>query len=127
MGSFDDGLREVRFDNLESLTGRVGGRVARSWAVEEAATDKPARLATVWGQINIWQEFLDATSTTSFSSATGFIPFTADLSENWVEVGLGGSLQMTATTTLYGNINYETPLDGGGYGIDGNIGLRVNW
>ena len=117
----------MRFDNLNSLTGRIGGRVARSWAVEAAAGDKPARLATAWGQVNLWHEFLDATSTTSFSSATGFIPFTADLDENWLEVGVGGSLQMTASTTLYGNVNFETPFDGGGYGIDGKIGLRMNW
>ncbi|HEY5818755.1 MAG TPA: autotransporter domain-containing protein [Mesorhizobium sp.] len=75
----------------------------------------------------MWQEFLDATSTTSFSSAAGFIPFTADLNETWLEVGLGGSLQMTATTTLYGNANVETPFDGGDYGVDGKVGLRVNW
>ena len=127
MDSFNDGAAEVRFDNLNSLTGRIGGRVARTWTVEEAANDKPARLATAWGRVNIWHEFLDTTSTTSFSSQTGFIPFTADLDENWVEVGVGGSLQMTASTTVYGNVNFSTPFDGGGYGIDGKIGLRMNW
>jgi hypothetical protein len=34
---------------------------------------------------------------------------------------------MTATTTLYGNANVETPFDGGDYGVDGKVGLRVNW
>ena len=127
MDSFNDGASDVNFDNLDSLTGRIGGRVARTWAVEAAAADKPARLATVWGSVNLWHEFLDTTSTTSFSSATGFIPFTAGLDENWVELGVGGSLQMTASTTLYGNVNFETPFDGGGYGVDGKIGLRMNW
>ncbi len=127
MDSFNDGASDVNFDNLDSLTGRIGGRVARTWAVEAAAADKPARLATVWGSVNLWHEFLDTTSTTSFSSATGFIPFTAGLDENWVELGVGGSLQMTASTTVYGNVNFETPFDGGGYGVDGKIGLRMNW
>ena len=44
-----------------------------------------------------------------------------------MELGVGGSVQMTASTTLYGNVNYETPFDGGGYGVDGKIGLRMNW
>ena len=60
-------------------------RLARSWAVEEAAGDKPARLATAWGRINLWHEFLDSTATTEVSSATGFIPFSAALEQDWFE------------------------------------------
>ncbi len=127
MRSFNDSAADVDFDNLDALTGRLGGRVARTWDVEAAANDKPARLATAWASVNLWHEFLDATSTTSFSSATGPIPFTADLADNWMEVGLGGSLQMTASATLYGNLDVETPFDGGSYGIGGNIGFRMNW
>ena len=87
MRSFNDSAADVDFDNLDALTGRLGGRLARTWEVEAAANDKPARLATAWASVNLWHEFLDATSTTSFSSATGPIPFTADLADNWMEVG----------------------------------------
>ena len=34
---------------------------------------------------------------------------------------------MTASATLYGNLDVETPFDGGSYGIGGNIGFRMNW
>lgn len=133
---FHDGAAEVRFGGLDSLTGRIGARLARTWAVEEeqasepdassGAASKPARLATVWGRVNLWHEF-EGSSTTEFSSATGFIPFSAELEETWVELGLGGSLQLNPTTTLYGNVNYETTFDGDSYGFDGKIGVRMNW
>ncbi|MDK1373611.1 MULTISPECIES: autotransporter outer membrane beta-barrel domain-containing protein [unclassified Sinorhizobium] len=53
--------------------------------------------------------------------------FSAKLDENWIEFGIGASVQLTATTTLYGNVNYETTFDGDNRGFDGKIGLRVNW
>jgi outer membrane autotransporter protein len=128
MGSFSDSAATVDFDNLDALTGRLGGRVARTWEVGLAANDKTARLATVWGSLSLWHEFLGATSTTSFSSETGPVPFTAELADNWMEVSIGGSLQIAASATIYGNLDFEAAFDGGDYGIGGgNLGLRMNW
>ncbi|MDW9589963.1 autotransporter outer membrane beta-barrel domain-containing protein [Sinorhizobium meliloti] len=58
---------------------------------------------------------------------TAKVPFSADLSETWIEFGVGTSLQVSQKTTLYGNVNYETTFDGDSHGFDGKIGLRVNW
>ena len=127
MDSFNDGAAEVRFDDLDSLAGRIGARLARSWAVEEVAGGEPARLATAWGRVNVWHEFLDGSATTEFSSANGFIPFSADLQQDWIEAGIGGSLQVTRSITVYGNVNYETTFDGDDWGAGGKIGMRIIW
>ena len=57
----------------------------------------------------------------------GFIPFSADLQQDWIEAGIGGSLQVTPSTTLYGNLTYQTTFDGADWGAGGKIGLRMNW
>jgi hypothetical protein len=48
--------------------------------------------------------------TTSFSSATGFISFHADLGGLWGEIGVGG--QVTSATTLDANASYQSRFDG---------------
>jgi hypothetical protein len=59
--------------------------------------------------------------TTSFSSATGFISFHADLGGLWGEInaGVGGP--------LYANASYQSRFDGLGFAYNGKVGLRVNW
>ena len=54
-------------------------------------------------------------------------PFTADLAENCIEMGVGGTLQMTPSASLYVNFDFATPFDADGYDIGSNIGLRMNW
>lgn len=65
---------------------------------------------TAWAQPNLWKEFLGETKT-EFSSAQGFVPFSAELDESWIEAGAGASLQISSRTSLYGNVNYETTFD----------------
>ncbi|WP_157017380.1 autotransporter family protein [Mesorhizobium xinjiangense] len=130
--SFDDlndGAATVRFEDVDSLAGRVGARVARIWAVspeEQGNGVASAQLATVWGRVNLWREFL-AEATTEFSSASGFVPFRQDLEETWIEGEIGASMQLNASTTFYGNVDYDTTFDGDTWSVGGKIGLRVNW
>lgn len=125
--TFNDGAADVRFEDTNSLPSRIGARLARNWTVEEASGDKPVRLATVWGRVNLWHNFLDADVTTSFSSANGFIPFTANLEDTWIEADLGGTLELTPAASLYGNVDFSTSFDGDAYSIGGKLGLRMNW
>jgi outer membrane autotransporter protein len=125
--SFNDGASEVNFDDNSALPSRIGARLARTWAVEEASGDKPARLATVWGRVNLWYNFLDDSVTTTFSSANGFVPFTAELEDSWIEADFGGTVELTATTSLYGNVDFATSFDGDANSIGGKLGLRMNW
>ncbi len=123
---FNDGAADIRYDNLNSLAGRVGARFARTWEAEEATASEPARLATVWGRVNLWHEFT-AEAQTDVSSSTGFVPFSSDLNETWVEFGVGGTRQVSKNTSLYGNVNFSTTFDGDNYAWTGKIGFRVNW
>ncbi len=123
---FNDGAADIRYDNLNSLAGRLGARVARTWEAEEATASEPARLATVWGRVNLWHEFT-AKAQTDISSADGFVPFSADLDETWVEFGIGGTREVSKNTSVYGNVNFSTTFDGDNYAWTGKVGLRVNW
>ena len=126
MDDFNDGAADVRYDNMKSLAGRIGVRAARTWAAEEATVTEPARLATFWGRLNLWHEFT-AKAQTDISSANGFVPFSADLDETWIEIGLGATRQVSNNTSLYGNLNFSTTFDSNNYAWNGKVGIRVNW
>jgi outer membrane autotransporter protein len=81
---------------------------------------------TAWLRPNLWYEFLGDPKT-SFSSATGFIPFRADLGGSWAELNGGVSGQVTRTTSIYANASYQLGLDGRGDAWDAKIGGRINW
>ena len=122
ISDFNDGSADVRYSDTDSLAGRIGLRLSRGWAYDE----DPAKQMTVWGRADVWHEFL-GDPTTSFSSATGFIPFTADLGGTWGKLGLGAAMQVSQATTLYGNVNYEASFDGDDHAWEGKLGLKVKW
>ena len=113
----------IRFRNDDFLTGRVGARLAKTWALDEAPQP---RLMTGWLRANVWHEFL-GNSKTEFSSQVGFVPFRADLGGTWGELGAGISAQVTRSASLFANANYQRSFDGDRHGYEGKIGLRYNW
>jgi len=117
----NDLAAQIRFADVNSLAGRIGARFGRTWAID----DSP-RTITAWIRPNLWNEF-QGNPTTSFSSATGFIPFHADLGGLWGEINAGISGEVTSATTLYANASYQSRFDGGGFAYNGKVGLRVNW
>jgi outer membrane autotransporter protein len=131
---FNDGAADVRFSDLDSLAGRIGARLARNWSLDDEAQGdgpgemppKPARSAAAWLRADVWHEFI-AEPTTEFSSADGFVPFTAELTGSWVKVGFGGSYDLTTSATLYGNVNYDVTFDGYAHAWEGKFGLKVKW
>ena len=116
ISAFNDGAADVRFSDEDSLAGRVGAKLSRTWAVggEDYSSGNeagaPPRQFTIWGRADLWSEFLGE-PVTEFSSATGFIPFTANLGDSWARLGIGGTFELTDSTTLYGNVNYETDFN----------------
>ena len=129
VNEFNDGAADVRFDDEDLLAGRIGAKLSRSWAAgdENASSGgAPPREFTLWGRADVWHEFL-GDPVTEFSSAIGFIPFTTDLGGSWGRLGIGGALELSESTTLYGNINHEHAFDGDAYAWDGKIGLKVKW
>lgn len=121
---FNDGAADIRFDDEDSLAGRIGAKLSRSWTV--GGEGGSPREFTVWGRADLWHEFL-GDPVTEFSSAIGFIPFTADLGGSWGRVGIGGAFELSSSTTLYGNVNYEHAFDGDAYAWDGKVGLKIKW
>ena len=97
---FNDGAADVRYSDTDSLAGRVGGELAQLVGRCRVGrwTARRNRQLTVWGRADLWHEFL-GDPTTEFSSATGFIPFTADLGENWATFGLGAAYQLDDRAT----------------------------
>jgi outer membrane autotransporter protein len=132
VSDFNDGAADIRFSDTDSLAGRIGARLARSWSVgdqdygEGNGGGAPTRHFTLWGRADLWHEFLGE-PTTKFSSAAGFIPFTANLGDDWVEFGIGGDFDMTHDIKLFGNVTYETALDGDSHAWEGKLGLKIKW
>lgn len=125
-GSRSDGAALVRFSDVDSLAGRLGARLAKSWTLEEASPQVRPRLMTAWLKGSIWNEFLGSPKT-SFSSATGPIPFRSDLGGAWAEIKAGVDAQITASTALYASAGYSVGFDGRSNAYDGKLGLKVTW
>jgi len=118
-----DSAAQVRFGNANSVAGRVGARLARSWALEDGA--KP-RLVSAWLRGNVWHEF-SANPKTEISSETGFVPFQSNLKGSWYELSAGVSAQLTRVTSIYANFGYQKGFNRGVQAVNGSLGVRVNW
>ena len=84
------------------------------------------REASLWARADIWNEFLGQ-PTTEFSSATGFVPFTADLEGAGGSSGSVAPMTSTPSATLYANVNYESAFDGDADAWEGKLGVKVPW
>jgi outer membrane autotransporter protein len=113
----------VRFNDADSLAGRVGARFGRTWALENGPNP---RLITAWLRPNFWYEFLGDPKT-QFSSADGFIPFRADIGGPWFELNAGVSGQIDKRADLFANISYQTKFNDSTYAIAGKVGVRMLW
>ncbi|CAJ0856981.1 hypothetical protein R20233_00457 [Ralstonia sp. LMG 32965] len=115
-----DPAAQVRFGNAQSLLGRVGVRVAKDWG------DAPERPRSTWFRASVWQEFR-GTSTTSFSSANGWVPFTSSMPATVLDLQAGVTAQFTRTASFYASLGYQISSDGRLHGYDGKFGMRWNW
>jgi outer membrane autotransporter protein len=119
LGKSNDTAATVKFQNVESLAGRVGVRVANTWTMNGA-------LVTAWVRPNLWREF-EGDPKTAFSSVIGFIPFRSDISGSWAEFNAGTSVQLTRTMSVFANGSYQFGLDGRSEAWDAKVGGRINW
>ncbi|MBS0452124.1 MAG: autotransporter outer membrane beta-barrel domain-containing protein [Proteobacteria bacterium] len=126
LGNGTDGAATVRFDDVHSLAGRLGVRVARTLALTSTPDDPNARLLTGWARASAWHEF-SGNPTTSFSSATGFIPFRTDTGGGWWELKGGVTGEVARNTFVYGSVGYQRGFDGDRWAWDAKLGLRMHW
>jgi outer membrane autotransporter protein len=115
-----DRAARVHFEDMESLAGRVGARVAKTWA------DGDGGAVTLWGRSSLWYEFMGDTKS-AFSSSAGFVPLHADLGGEWVEFDGGVKADLTGRLSLHANVRYETDFDGRQHSYGLQAGLRLRW
>ncbi|MDH4982783.1 autotransporter outer membrane beta-barrel domain-containing protein [Hyphomicrobium sp. D-2] len=118
---------QVHFDNVNSLVVRVGVRFAQDFGTPTWLTGAPSTF-TAWVRPNFWYEFLGDPKT-KFSSATGFVPFAADMGGTTFEINTGFSTDIGGGAAIYANASYLVGLgeraDGNAY--DGKLGVKVAW
>jgi outer membrane autotransporter protein len=119
-----DGAATVSFSDVESLVGRLGARLARTWELDPGETDP--RQITGWLRASFAYEFLGE-PVTAFSSGEGPVPFGADYSGPSVILNAGLDADLGDNTALYANVDYEYQFDDRGESIGGEIALKVRW
>lgn len=122
--SGSDGAARMRFEDADSLAGRIGVRFVNTWLTGYGSS--APGLITAWLRPNLWHEFL-GDPRTLFSSEDGFVPFRADLGGTWLELNAGITAQINQSTALYLNGSYYVSLDGDSTAYNAKLGLRINW
>lgn len=117
---FNDGAATIGYTDTGSLVGRVGFRLGRTITTEDR------RQFSIWGQGNVFREFLGKPVTT-FSSAGGPVPFTADLSDTWLQVGVGADVKIDENSSLFGQASYDRTFDGNSHAVEAKLGLKMHW
>lgn len=125
--SAKDAYGQFSFDDGESLRGRLGVRVTKSWNMAEDG--KEARLITAWLRANVWHEFMGKTTTrVGTLSGEGAQPFNSYLGGTWGEIGAGVTAQLSDKVNLFATGAYNRSLDNKGRdGWDGRLGVTVKW
>jgi outer membrane autotransporter protein len=122
---FDDIAAEVSYSDTDSLAGRIGARLTRSW--DAAGGGEPSQPAVVWARVNLWREFL-ANPTTTFSAFGQSVPFTGSLDDSWAEIEIGADMKARAEAwSFYGDLSYQATFDGDATAFGAEAGLKWRW
>ncbi|WP_310598805.1 autotransporter outer membrane beta-barrel domain-containing protein [Desulfobulbus sp.] len=122
-----DSYGNFSFDDGSSLRGRVGLRLARTWNRGDA--DKP-REQSVWLRTNLWKEFSgDSDLTVSALNRSNPAKVKSRSDDQWGEIGLGISGQVSDKLSLFATGGYTHSLGGDGSreGWDARVGIVYRW
>lgn len=119
-----DAASNVYFGNADSLAGRVGGEVKRSWTLNDDASHP--KLVNTWLRLDLWREFM-ANPSVSFSTPTTPVGFQSDLKGSWIGLRGGFTSQLARNVFVYANIGYDIGVQNHGDGYSGKAGVRINW
>lgn len=126
MDSGKDDYGRVSYENADTLLGRLGARLAKTWQTTSEGRPLPS---TAWLRVNVWNQFLNDPDTT-FTTLDGDHPasVSSPLSGTWGEIGIGGSAFVTETVSLFAVGSYNHALDDSGMeSWDAKAGLTVVW
>lgn len=119
-----DAAADVRFDDTQSLVGRLSLRLSRDWS----RAPEPTRVLdrTGWLRLSAWYDFMGE-ATTEFSSRSGFIPFHSDMGGGWWELEAGFTGDMDRNRFVYANLGYQQGFDDDRRSWEAKLGFRANW
>lgn len=119
-----DDAADVRFEDVDSLTARLGLRIAKDWFDEDDEGDN--HRTTAWIRPSIWHEFKGQPQT-EFSSANGYVPFASDMRGTTGEINLGIDHQVDDNTTITFSAGYQEGFDDDSSGYEGIIGVKIDF
>ena len=113
----------VEYTPSNTLYGRVGARLVKSWSVA-------ARAQSAWVRLNAWDSF-NAPALTTFADLDGANPVTLPtaLGGSWLQAGAGFSGQLSSHVGLFVTADYRKGLGSAAesHGFSGRAGLRLAW
>jgi hypothetical protein len=111
---------DIKYDDTESLRGRIGFRVG-SFGRGESHTIEP------WMQASVWHEFLGESQAT-FTGASGALDFTGLGAGTFAEIGGGVNVLSRTVPGFSGNIRTELSFgDRSLMGLSGKLGLEYRF
>ncbi|MDH6150430.1 outer membrane autotransporter protein [Paraburkholderia sp. WSM4179] len=119
-----DNAANVNFSDVESLTGRLGVRLSRTWEFAPGTATAPARKATAWVRASFINEFLGH-PVTGFSSADGYVPFEVSVHGPGGKLDAGLDAQVSKSTSVYGSVQGQ--FTGGGHAVGAEVGVKVRF
>ncbi|MEK1904415.1 MAG: autotransporter outer membrane beta-barrel domain-containing protein, partial [Pseudomonas sp.] len=124
LDSAHDSAAEVHFEDVDSLAGRLGVRIAQDWFREDDNGD--IQRTNVWVRPSIWHEFRGQPQT-EFSSADGYLPFAGDLQGTSGELNLGVDYQVDENTTFTFSAGYQEGFDDDSSSYEGILGVKIKF
>jgi outer membrane autotransporter protein len=107
-----------------SFSGRVGIRIAKSWALNEA--NEAPRNLTLWARPSVWHEFssnpkVDVTSDGSSTS------FQSDERVSWLDSRIGIDTPIFNQGSFFASTGYQVGIADRRDSYDVKLGLRFTW
>ncbi len=118
----NDNFSRVSFADNQTLVGRLGARLVRDWTGTGTHTK-------AWVRGNIWHGFDDGKGL-SISALNGSSPIaiSGQLASTWAELGIGSTVNIGDSTSLFAEISYYRDIEGPDLrGYNSNFGLRWQW
>ena len=107
----NDGTSAVAFENVNSLSARVGLRVEKKW--------KAPKEIAVWATPSYGDDFRGRSKTVVSGSS-----FRSDVGGNWAGLDLGAEATLAPGVTGFASAQYESRF-GDGYAYGGTLGVKA--